>query len=414
MINEYKKITTQIINTGSKAISEKTGELSKRITEVASISKKSATSPIKKLENDTIQLSKQALFGKTLSSKYSQKPIKISINGKDSIWTRFVDSQMGSQDAFWAKNNESGEIFYIKYAINEAKEGHIASEIQASKLYNLAGFETPLIEPVTINGKIKGLASKYIPDLKEPADGKSISQGFAVDAWLANWDSVLCGNTFVKDGKIYKIDNGGALNYRAMGGIKDNFGNVVEELVTLVDGRNPVSEWTYSSMTHQELISSFKKVCNISDNAIKNTVDNPKLAQTLIERKNYMKKVLIEMEKSPKQNETTAKYFSNITNKISMQGSFNLQSILNNFSQIIDGKIIKSKNSFNMPSTKELSKILLKEVKQVEKNGTKINQKDIIDLLEEVVDSGLNIKPNKASEFKNVFFAMEEQYHKMF
>lgn len=411
---DIKKITTQIIKTGKETIAAEAGKLSKRVSEVAPIGKNTATSPIKRLEADTIQLSKEALFGKSLASKYPQKPIKISINEKESIWSRFVDSQMGSQDAFWAKNNQTGEIFYIKYAANEAKEGHIASEIQASKLYKLAGFETPEIQPVTINGKIKGLASKYIPDLKEPVDEKTIRQGFAADAWLANWDSVLYGNTFVKDGKIYKLDNGGALNYRAMGGLKPNFGEVVDELVTLVDGRNFESTSVYSAMTHQELVNSFKKVCNISDSAIKKAVDDPKLAQTLIQRKNYMKKVLVEMEKTPKQKESVAKYFTNIANNLAKQGKFDADVILTDFSKIVDSKIVKGLNSFTMPSTKELSKDLLKQIKQLEKNGVKIDKEDIINLLKEMTDAGLDIKPSKASGYQNVFFAMEEQYNKMF
>lgn len=398
------------------AISARMAKLSKKVEDINPIRQtKNITNPISQLKKDTVELSQEALFGKRLLTHYEQSPIKISLAGKEGNWTKYSGSQMGSQDAFWARNNETGEIYYIKFAQNKAKEGHIASEIQANNLYKLAGVETPEVVPVTINGVTKGLASKYIPDLKDATtDLKQLRKGFAADAWLANWDSLLYGNTFIKDGKMYKIDNGGALKYRAMGELKPNFGDTVDEIITLVDGRNFESTSIYSKLTHEELVESFKKVCKISDKSIKETVDDPKLAQTLINRKNYMKKFLAEIEKSPRKDENIQTYFSNIAKRISSQTNFDQENILSSLSKFVSSKIKNGYMGVTLPSTKTILKDLSAELKQLEKDGVKISEDDIIKLLQEVASEGINFKvPSKCNASYQIF-EMEEQYNKMF
>ena len=247
---------------------------------------------------DSVELSEKAKFANNLRKNYEPVPIQINFNKAEAKWTMFKNSQMGSQDAFWAES-DNGELYYIKYAKNKNKFEHIKSELLATKLYNLAGIQTPEIKPILINNKVWGIASKFETGLKETADPKALHEGFAVDAWLANWDSVVYGNTFEKNGKSIKIDNGGSLNYRAQGELKPNFGDEVDEIITLVDGRNWFSTDIYSSISYQDLIKSFKKVCSISDTAILGLVKDKALAQTLINRKNYMQKFLEKMEENP-------------------------------------------------------------------------------------------------------------------
>jgi SPP1 gp7 family putative phage head morphogenesis protein len=65
---------------------------------------------------------------------------------------------------------------------------------------------------------------------------QAVSLDFVADALLANWDVVGLqkDNIMVKDGKPYRVDNGGALKYRAQGTPKGStFGSTVGELSTL-------------------------------------------------------------------------------------------------------------------------------------------------------------------------------------
>jgi len=49
-----------------------------------------------------------------------------------------------------------------------------------------------------------------------------LQKDFAADALLSNWDviGVTADNIVGNDGKVYRVDNGGALEFRAQG-LKD-------------------------------------------------------------------------------------------------------------------------------------------------------------------------------------------------
>ena len=262
-------------------------------------------------EVDSVVLNETRTFAHKLKSKYPS--IETLINGEKFIKYEF--SQMGSNPAFWAES-ANGELFYIKYARGAAKQEHLESELMASKLYRLAGINTPEIEICELAGGIKGIKSKYVGTTDFITDTHSVQEDFAADAWLANWDSLLNGNTIIQNRKSVKVDCGGALRYRAQGRLKPNFCGRVDELKTLVDGRNRESTRAYSTMSHLKLVNSFKKVTSISDDAIREVVKDEELARTLINRRNYMQRVLNEMEANPKQGEDLAKYFASIDKKI--------------------------------------------------------------------------------------------------
>lgn len=365
------------------------------------------------LTEDVVKLSEKAKFEKSLNSTHIAKPIKVSLGGKESEWLMYRGSQMGSQDAFWAKNNATGDLFYVKFAQEAKKEGHIESEIMASKLYNLAGIDTPELMPVTIDGKIKGLASKFIEG-SDNGTAQQLQKGFAADAWLANWDSLLEGNTFVHEGKLFKVDNGGALKYRAMGELKPNFGDTVDELVTLVDGRNWESTRVYSEMTHGELVKSFEGVCGISDKAIRETVSDKNLAQTLINRRNYMRDVLAEMKAHPRTDESLDVYFSKIAGKIAEKRVFHPELVSKTLSDKIAENSSEWGMSLDMPSTKSVSKFLIEELKSMEKKGVKISKDDILKLFSDIADEGLELKKPKYNGNFRGFCDMEELYHRLF
>lgn len=259
---------------------------------------------------DTLSLSETSCFVKRLFENHETKSIKILIDGEKVPFTQFVDSQKGSNPAFWALNNNTRELYYMKFpGICSDSVRHLESEVVASKLYNLAGIETPKVQLAKLGDFEYCMMSKFVEGLKSPEKPAVLKDGFAADAWLANWDSLLNGNTMVRNGKIIKIDNGGALNYRAQGKLKPNFGDKVEELVSLTNGHNYISTAVYGKMSHQELLNSFKKVTAISDESIKSVVQDGEIAEILINRRNYLQQVLTEMEKHPNDGESLSNYF---------------------------------------------------------------------------------------------------------
>lgn len=122
-----------------------------------------------------------------------------------------------------------------------ASPDHLREEARADSLYRAAGLDVPNSRVYeTPQGPVK--LAEYLDgavrlgDLRGAERDTAYNQlrkGLAVDALLGNWDVVGAAedNVLVKDGKVYRVDNGGALRYRAQGLPKgDGFNGYPTEL----------------------------------------------------------------------------------------------------------------------------------------------------------------------------------------
>ena len=242
--------------------------------------------PIQASENDVI---------------YQSASASMPING----WKK-TGEQLGHNSG-GTFTDPSGQEWYCKFP--SGGEIVARNELLASRLYALAGVSTVSQRLVEMNGKI-GIASKILPGVKKDKaallEGKAegLLSGFAVDAWLANWDCVgnnpASGKGFDNilispTGSAVRIDAGGALEYGGAGGKKQDFGDKVIELKTMLDpSKNPNTAAVFGKMSEADIASSVAKVQAISDNEIKefcaqygggSLVDRAKIAETLIKRK---------------------------------------------------------------------------------------------------------------------------------
>ena len=222
-----------------------------------------------------------------------------------------VGGQGGSNTGGLFNNVVTGEQFYIKAPQSAV---HAKVEVLSAKLYERAGVKVPQITPINLKGSIGnanvdgqlGVASKIesVDDLTvaRMADMQDAADGFAADAWLANWDVV--GNGAAKelnlkalaDGTALRIDTGGTLFLRAQGGRKA-FGGVVDELDTLRDPRmNANASEVFGKLTDEQIAIGVQRIVAIDDAAIRRMVvdamgdDADDIAEVLIARKNYMAK----------------------------------------------------------------------------------------------------------------------------
>jgi SPP1 gp7 family putative phage head morphogenesis protein len=109
-----------------------------------------------------------------------------------------------------------------------ASKGHIQSEADADALYAALGVPVPASRLHETEGALTKIAEHIegVPlanKFTDPDVQKKIQANFAADALLGNWDVIgmSADNIIVaKDGTPYRIDNGGALNYRAQGAEK--------------------------------------------------------------------------------------------------------------------------------------------------------------------------------------------------
>ncbi len=203
------KIAPKILKNSFDIAADKISKFSEQIDKSRKVCySRVSTNPFVPLEQDMFELSKECQFVKMLNSHFKKVPITVSVEGKSYTWNKYIDSQMGSQDAFWARNESTGELFYVKFAKNKVKEGHIDSEIKASKLYNLAGISTPEIKPITINGKSAKHPIKTKSFFETIAE-KDYKQDFDIEPvyhWfrMANPEDFVI-NVLPKKGDVYTL-----------------------------------------------------------------------------------------------------------------------------------------------------------------------------------------------------------------
>jgi hypothetical protein len=193
-----------------------------------------------------------------------------------------VGEQKGSNPG-GTYQDQNGQKWYVKVPGSVA---HVQNEKLANELYRLAGASVPQVEQAVFNGKA-AVASKIVEgDQKTLASTAFQAQAlpfarkdFAADAWLANWDSVGTGkdNMLVnqKTGAVTRIDQGGALLYRAQGTEKGSaFGTKVSEWDTLRDpSKNKDAADVFKGMTKEELRASAEKLKDLDIDKITSAVN---------------------------------------------------------------------------------------------------------------------------------------------
>lgn len=171
-----------------------------------------------------------------------------------------------------------GSRWYVKA---QRSPEHAQNEALASALYRAAGIDTPEV----VRGKgapgVSGqwmTASRIVDGAKADVKGRieddaylaQIRQGFAVDAWLANWD--VAGMTLDNivtggDGKPHRIDLGGSLLYRAKGEPKGaGLGPDVGEWTSLRSpDLAPQAAKIFGGMTRAQMVAAVERVEKVSD-----------------------------------------------------------------------------------------------------------------------------------------------------
>lgn len=177
-------------------------------------------------------------------------------------------SKGGTPGALY-QDTATGQKWLIKF---NGSADAVQNEVLSAKLYTLAGVEAPELHAITIEGK-PALASRIIDGIKEVpaktlASTPSVTDGFAVDAWLANWDvaGLNFDNVVLVNGRAVRIDVGGSLRYRAVGGLKGSaFGDSVGEIESMRDGTNAQARAVFGAMSPQDVERSVERVLSISD-----------------------------------------------------------------------------------------------------------------------------------------------------
>lgn len=195
-----------------------------------------------------------------------------------------ISGKKGSNEGGLYKDEKLETLHYIKWPKSELRA---KIEALAASLYAYADVPVPQVRTVDFGGKT-AVMSDWIDNTKpmtptEMSKHKDVKDGFAVDAWLANWDTVgLSGDNVVlgEGNRAYRIDMGGSIIFRAQGAPK-GFGFSVEELETLRDAKtNPSAAEAFSGLTAWDRRRSAKKLEAVTDAQIDMAVDAEDLPKT--------------------------------------------------------------------------------------------------------------------------------------
>ena len=189
-----------------------------------------------------------------------------------------IGPQKGSNPGGLYQDPDTGVKWYVKRPNNPEQA---RNEVLAGALYRLAGIDTPELRLTRHQGQA-AIASRIVDGLEsgtpaQLAAAGGTAEGFVVDAWMANWDVVGMGfdNLLLKGGRAWRVDTGGALRFRAQGGLKGAaFGDDVLELDSLRNAAtNPQSAAVFRGLTPSQLEDGVRRVLAIPEDRIRALVD---------------------------------------------------------------------------------------------------------------------------------------------
>ncbi len=187
----------------------------------------------------------------------------------------------------------SKQRYYVKKA---QTPDHGNNEALANALYAELGVNAPEVDHAS-DGNLYSKIVDGEQDMQSRLDDSEwldkVRRDFAIDAWLSNRD--VFGLTYDNiltdaDGNPWRIDNGGALRYRAMGEKKNDFGPDVAELDVFRTGKK--AKVFGPGMTQEQELDGAKRLQALTPERIQEMVAqhgmDQEMADTLIARRQYV------------------------------------------------------------------------------------------------------------------------------
>jgi hypothetical protein len=174
-------------------------------------------------------------------------------------------SKLGGSTGAELVEDSNGNQYVMKKGSNTSNE-HVRAEYLTNQLYDLMGLRVPDYELYEENGEAI-LLSKFIFMATEPSveNYDEMAKGFVVDALLANFDIYQNDNCLVDSSdRIIRVDNGGALNYRAQGGSKNFGGDVKIEFDSMIKYNPSI----VANLTTKDYIDQIDEVLKKKDDVV--------------------------------------------------------------------------------------------------------------------------------------------------
>ncbi len=160
----------------------------------------------------------------------------------------------GTNEGGWYQDPETGDRYYVKFYRNP-DQGRV--EFVANAVYEKLGIKAVRSEIVEIGGR-EAVASRQVPGARSSSPesqrgSQEVRDGFVADAYLANWDVIGLeyDNIVESDDGFYRIDNGGAMTFRARGGSKEFVQDDIPELHSMLE--HGTAKQIFGGITESEI-----------------------------------------------------------------------------------------------------------------------------------------------------------------
>lgn len=202
----------------------------------------------------------------------------------------------GSTGAKLVEDND-GNQYVLKRGKNTNSD-HVRAEYLSNQLYGVLGLRTPDYELYEDNGEAV-LLSRFIQGTHVPNSGDfdKMAQGFIADVLLANWDVYQNDNCLIKNanGAVYRVDNGGCLDYRAKGQKKNFDGNVYDTWKSMQKYNPGIA----NMLSEDDQLKQIEEILKKKDDVVNYLKESGEdsLAKILEQRFDGLKKVTDELNK---------------------------------------------------------------------------------------------------------------------
>lgn len=181
----------------------------------------------------------------------------------------------GSTRPYLAVDDNGAKWVVKDVSVSGIDPDHLRSEALADELYRRLGLAVPDSMVLEAPGGPQKVAAFFddaqtLAAWKRTASAseveamhKELRKGFVADALFANHDvaGMSNDNILVVAGKPYRIDNGGALTFRAQGGAKGTWGRQVRELASMRDPKvNANTAAIYAGITDDEIHQQIRHI----------------------------------------------------------------------------------------------------------------------------------------------------------
>ena len=210
--------------------------------------------------------SSDSKFSGPVGSSGARLPSMQQLNGMNN-----GQGPLGSNGGTWRKS-EDGTQYLIKPTNSAA---HAFNEIAAGAVYHVAGVPFPNTGVVhdagkwyVVSEKIEGLQQQTPAQWRSNQSAQSeAAKNFGVDALLSHWDvhGLSADNTLINAaGTPVRIESGGAMAFRAMGGTRDSFNSDSQWKEPQSMRTSAQGSLMYGNMTDKEAATSLERAASIN------------------------------------------------------------------------------------------------------------------------------------------------------